>query len=276
METSTVVLLLVTTTACACQANPGTGGESGWKLVWTDEFDGSDGTSFDAAKWSAVIGGDGWGNQEREYYTDRLTNVQQRTGNLVISAIKEPASAYSCWYGPCQYTSARLQTKAHFDQLYGRFEARIKIPSGQGLWSAFWMLGSDIDSASWPNCGEIDIMENIGKEPSIVHATLHGPGYSGTNGLTAADALGGATFADDFHVFTVEWEKDVIRSYVDHTLYETRTPADVPAGNHWVFDHPFFLLLNVAVGGNFPGDPDQTTIFPQTMLVDYVRVYRKA
>src|SRR5436190_10435529 len=130
MQASIVVLLLVTATAWACQTSPPDGSpDPAWKLVWSDEFDGPDGAPVAATRWSAVIGGDGWGNQEREYYTDRLTNVQQRTGNLVISAIKEPASAYSCWYGPCQYTSARLQTKAHFDQLYGRFEARIKIPS---------------------------------------------------------------------------------------------------------------------------------------------------
>ncbi len=196
-------------------------------------------------------------------------------GNLVITATT--AAAHTCWYGQCQYTSARLQTKGLFQQAYGRFEARIKVPAGQGLWPAFWMLGDDIDMVGWPQCGEIDIMENIGKEPGTVHGSLHGPGYSGGNPLTASFVLpGGANFADDFHVFAIEWEPNVVRFYVDTTLYETRTSADVPAGDTWVFDHPFFVLLNVAVGGGWPGDPDGTTVFPQTMLVDYVRVYTKS
>jgi beta-glucanase (GH16 family) len=167
-----------------------------------------------------------------------------------------------------------MQTMGHFDQTYGRFEARIKIPEGQGLWPAFWMLGDDIDSVSWPQCGEIDIMENIGKEPGTVHGSMHGPGYSGGNALTASYALpGGAKLGDDFHLYAVEWETGVVRFYLDDTLYETQTPANIPAGTTWVFDQPFFLLLNVAVGGSWPGDPDATTVFPQTMLVDYVRVY---
>lgn len=249
----------------------------GWQLVWADEFNGSDGSRIDTAKWSAVTGGDGWGNQEREYYTDDLVTVQQRRGNLVITATRDGASAHHCWYGPCEYTSARLQTKGHFEQRYGRFEARIKVPRGQGLWPAFWMLGNDFDVAGWPACGEIDIMENIGKEPGTVHGTLHGPGYSGGAGPTGRYELpDSAKLADDFHVFAVEWESASARFYVDDKLYETRTPADLPPGTRWVFDHPFFLLLNVAVGGVWPGNPDGSTVFPQIMLVDYVRVYRKA
>ena len=170
--------------------------------------------------------------------------------------------------------SGELYTSASYG--YGRFEARIKIPRGQGLWPAFWILGNDIDTAGWPKCGEVDIMANIGKEPGINHGSMHGPGYSGANGLTAELTLpGGAAFADAFHIFSLEWEPSVARFYVDGTLYETRTPADIPAGTTWVYDHPFFLLLNVAVGGSWPGDPDATTMFPQTMLVDYVRVYTK-
>ena len=251
-------------------------GGTGWTLAWSDEFDGPDGSGIDTSKWTALTGGDGWGNQEREYYTTDLANAQQRGGNLVITATTAGASAHSCWYGQCQYTSARLQTMGHFEQTYGRFEARIKIPAGQGLWPAFWMLGNDIDTAGWPTCGEIDIMENIGKEPGTVHGSMHGPGYSGGNPLTAAYTLpGGAHFADAFHVFAVEWETGVARFYVDDTLYETRTPADIPAGTTWVYDHPFFILLNVAVGGSWPGDPDASTVFPQTMLVDYVHVCTK-
>jgi len=252
------------------------GGPAGWTLVWSDEFNGPDGTAVDATKWTAEVGGTGWGNQEREYYTADLANAQQMGGNLVITATTAGAFAHTCWYGQCQYTSARLQTQGKLEQAYGRFEARIKIPRGQGLWPAFWMLGNDIGTAGWPTCGEVDIMENIGKEPGENHGSMHGPGYSGGNPLTASYALpGGAALADAFHLFAIEWETGVVRFYVDTTLYETRTPADVPAGKTWVYDHPFFILLNVAVGGGWPGDPDATTVFPQTMLVDYVRVYTK-
>ena len=175
------------------------------------------------------------------------------------------------------YTSARLKTLGKFSQTYGRFEARIKIPRGQGIWPAFWMLGDDIDKPGWPTCGEIDIMENIGKEPGIVHGTIHGPGYSGDKGIGSPYALAtDQRFADDFHVYAVEWEPAAIRFYVDDHLYATRTPEELPKGTKWVYDHPFFLLLNVAVGGGWPGNPDSTTVFPQTMLVDYVRVYERA
>jgi beta-glucanase (GH16 family) len=152
----------------------------------------------------------------------------------------------------------------------------MKIPRGQGIWPAFWMLGNDIGSVGWPTCGEIDIMENIGREPTIVHGTLHGPGYSGGNPLGASYTLpNGAEFADDFHEFAIEWEANVVRWYVDGDLYRTRTPSDVPSGARWVYDHPFYMILNVAVGGNWPGSPDGSTQFPQTMTVDYVRVYTR-
>ncbi len=252
------------------------GGPPGWTLAWSDEFNGADGSPVDATKWTALVGGDGWGNQEREYYTAGPGNARQEGGNLVITATSEGAAAHTCWYGACQFTSARLQTKAKLEQAYGRFEARIQIPRGQGIWPAFWMLGGNIESAPWPSCGEIDIMENIGKEPGVVHGSLHGPGYSGGSPLTDKYTLpGGASLADQFHVFAVEWEKDVIRFYLDETLYETKTAADVPAGKTWVYDHPFFMLLNLAVGGQWPGDPDGTTLFPQSMKVDYVRVYQR-
>jgi beta-glucanase (GH16 family) len=251
-------------------------GLPGWSLSWSDEFDDADGSPVDASKWTALVGGDGWGNQEREFYTADPTNARQEGGSLVITATSEGAAAHQCWYGACQFTSARLQTKAKLEQAYGRFEARIQVPRGQGLWPAFWMLGGNIETVSWPGCGEIDIMENIGKEPDTVHGSLHGPGYSGGNPLTGKYALpGGASLSDAYHVFAVEWEKDVIRFYLDDTLYETKTAADVPAGKTWVYDHPFFLLLNVAVGGQWPGDPDGTTMFPQAMKVDYVRVYQR-
>jgi beta-glucanase (GH16 family) len=246
-----------------------------WSLVWSDEFDGPTGSAVDLSKWSFDIGGNGWGNNELETYTSRTANSDLEGGRLRIKALKETFT------GPDKitrnYTSARLLTKNKFSQAYGRFEARIKIPYGQGIWPAFWMLGDNIDTVHWPTCGEIDIMENIGKEPSRVHGTLHGPGYSGGSGITAPYALpNGQNFSDDFHTFAVEWEPKVIRFYVDRVLYKTRTPSDLPAGTSWVFDHPFFIILNVAVGGYWPGNPDATTIFPQQMLVDYVRVYQRA
>jgi beta-glucanase (GH16 family) len=246
-----------------------------WKLVWSDEFNGPNGSAVDSNKWVTETGGGGWGNNELEYYTSRLENASQKDGNLVIRVLREK------YIGPDDatrnYTSARLKTQGKFSQAYGRFEARIKIPRGQGIWPAFWMLGDDIEKLGWPACGEIDIMENIGKEPALVHGTIHGPGYSGANGIGTPYALpGDQRIADDFHIFAVEWEPNTIRFYVDDHLYATRTPADLTKGAKWVYDHGFFLLLNVAVGGGWPGDPDASTVFPQTMLVDYVRVYDRA
>ena len=242
--------------------------------MWSDEFNGPSGSAVDSTKWSFDVGGKGWGNDELETYTGRTANAQLEGGSLVIKAIKETFTGADKITR--NYTSARLLTKNKFSQAYGRFEARIKIPYGQGIWPAFWMLGNNIDTLRWPNCGEIDIMENIGREPSMVHGTFHGPGYSGGNGIGAAYTLtGGKKFSDDFHRFAVEWEPNVMRFYVDGNLYQTRTPLDLPAGTSWVFDHPFFIILNVAVGGGWPGNPDATTAFPQQMLVDYVRVYRR-
>ena len=243
--------------------------------VWSDEFDGPAGASFDRTKWTADTGGTGFGNQEREFYTTRTDNVAlDGQGHLVITARPEPASTpYGCWYGSCRYTSARLKTTGLFAQKYGRFEARIRIPRGRGLWPAFWMLGADVDLVGWPRSGEIDIMENNGREAATNYGTLHGPGYSGANGIGRTETLFSGAYADDFHVFTVAWEASEIRWYVDGLLYHRVRPADLPTGATWVFDHPFFMLLNVAVGGSWPGDPDSSTIFPQTMVVDYVRVY---
>jgi len=245
-----------------------------WMRVWSDEFDGPNGAAVDSRKWSFDIGGKGWGNHELETYTTRTANAHLEGGSLVITALKESFKGHDNISR--NFTSARILTKNKFTQTYGRFEARIKIPYGQGIWPAFWMLGDNIDVAGWPTCGEIDIMENIGKEPSIVHGTFHGPGYSGAGGISGAYALtGGQNFSDDFHVFSLEWEPNVMRFYVDGVLYKTRKPADLPAGAVWVFDHPFFIILNLAVGGDWPGNPDTTSVFPQQMLVDYVRVYQR-
>lgn len=260
---------------CVCAT---TTDAKGWRLSWSDEFKGQAGAAVDASKWTPQTGGTGWGNRELEFYTDSTENAQlDGRGSLVITAIsRQLPPSFKCWYGPCLYTSARLYTKAKFAQAYGRFEARMKLPAGQGVWPAFWLLGEDIDKVGWPSCGEIDIMENIGREPSVVHGTIHGPGYNGAKGIGAPFTLQQGRVADGFHVYAVEWEPNAIRWYVDKQLYESRTPADLPAGARWVYDHPFFILLNFAVGGTWPGAPDKTTNFPQTMTVDYVRVYRRA
>ncbi len=267
-----VIGLVVWAPACACAQ---------WKLAWSDEFSGPAGAAPDSAKWKFESGNhDGWGNHEREHYCapgvagqsgcdmDHPNVRLDGAGNLIIEARKETSDG--------RWTSGRMSTRESFTQAYGRFEARIKLPVGQGLWPAFWLLGANIQSAGWPGCGEIDIMENVGNEPSKVHGTLHGPGYSGAHPLTSSYALpAGQTFADAFHVFAVEWEPNVVRFYVDDVLYETQTPANLPTGAKWVYDHPFFILLNFAVGGNWPKDPDETTPSSAVMLVDYVRAYAR-
>jgi beta-glucanase (GH16 family) len=246
-----------------------------WSLVWSDEFNGPDGSAIDQSKWTAEVGGSGWGNSELQYYTTRTDNAYQSGGSLVIKAKKEKYTGAD--NVTRDYTSGRLITKNKFTAAYGRFEARMKISYGQGIWPAFWLLGSNIDSVGWPQCGEIDIMENIGKEPSVIHGTIHGPGYSAGSGPSSSYSLpGNQRFADSFHTFAVEWEPNVIRFYCDGILYKTRTPADLPQGRTWVFNQPFFILLNVAVGGAWPGNPDGTTVLPQTMQVDYVRVYQRS
>lgn len=247
---------------------------AGWLLSWSDEFYGPDGSVPDPAKWAFEVGGSGFGNKELETYTSRPVNAAQRGGNLVITARKEDLA------GPDgvarQYTSARIRTQGHFAQAYGRFEARMKLPAAKGIWPAFWLLGNDIDTLGWPKCGEIDIMENVG-ESSVVYSTLHGPGYSGGSALSAKFPLRSGEAVDTgFHVYAVEWSPETIRFFFDNRLIAERTPANLPTGTRWVYDHPFFVILNLAVGGVWPGNPDATTTFPQQMLVDYVRVYRRA
>jgi beta-glucanase (GH16 family) len=245
-----------------------------WVLTWSDDFDGAAGTAVDASKWTHEIGGGGFGNQELETYTPRPENVSlDGRGNLRISALKETLT------GPDgitrEYTSGRINTKGKFSQRYGRFEARMKLPAGQGIWPAFWMMGENIDTVGWPDCGEIDIMENIGKEPGIAYGSLHAPDYHGGDSFTAGYLLPErARYADAFHVFAVEWEPDCMRFYVDDVLYYTKTAASM-SPKRWNFDRPFFILLNVAVGGSWPGSPDATSTYPQEMLVDYVRVYQR-
>ena len=248
---------------------------SGLVLTWSDEFNGADGSTPDPSKWTYDIGGGGWGNNELETYTNRAVNAQIKGGNLVITAQKETFTGTD---GIARdYTSARLKTQGLFSQAYGRFEARLKIPAGQGMWPAFWMLGNDITTNGWPKCGEIDIMENIGREPGIVHGSLHGPSSTATTSdETSTTTLpNNANFADDFHVYAIEWDPTQVKFFVDSNNYATFQKANWPATGTWVFDHPFFIILNVAVGGTWPGSPDATTQFSQQMLVDYVRVYTK-
>ncbi|WP_062349726.1 glycoside hydrolase family 16 protein [Herbidospora yilanensis] len=236
-------------------------------VTWSDEFNAPAGTSIDGSKWKFDIGGGGWGNNEQQYYTDSTRNVyHDGAGNLAITARRENPSNLQCHYGTCQYTSGRILTADKFSQAYGRFEARIKIPRGQGIWPAFWMLGG----GTWPNGGEIDIMENVGNQPNTVYGTVHGPGYFGGTAVGGNRSIG-APLADAFHTYRVDWSPNLIIWYLDGSEYFRVTPSSL-RGNAWVFDHPFFMILNVAVGGYWPGYPDGSTQFPQTMLIDYVRV----
>jgi beta-glucanase (GH16 family) len=270
-----LIFLIPPLSGCLVYRDPQPRFRLAWTLIWSDEFSGADGSSPDSSKWTYDLGGKGWGNQELESYTNRKENARIEKGNLVITALKE---SYTGADGLTRdYTSARLKTLGLFAQTYGRFEARIKIPAGQGMWPAFWMLGEHISSAGWPKCGEIDIMENVGKEPGTVHGSLHGPSTERpTSDLTSIFSLPvGQNFADDFHLYAVEWDPEIVRFYVDSNLYASFQSSQWPAGGKWVFDHPFFIILNLAVGGNWPGSPDASTKFPQSMLVDYVRVYTK-
>jgi beta-glucanase (GH16 family) len=235
------------------------------QLVMQDEFD-TDGT-LDSSLWEYEIGtGDnGWGNNELQYYSNRNENISVQNGKLLITAQKED-------YQGSAYTSARILTKGKFEQKYGRFEAKIRVPYGQGIWPAFWLLGNDIDEVSWPQCGEIDIMEYRGQEPTLLHGSVHGPGYSGGSPVTKTYELVNDRFDTGFHIFGIEWGPKYINYYVDDVLYNQITPAD--ADGEWVFDHPFYIIINLAVGGSFAGSPNEETVFPQTMLVDYVRVYK--
>jgi beta-glucanase (GH16 family) len=248
---------------------------SNWRPTWSDEFNAPDGSTPDPKKWTYDLGGNGWGNHELESYTSRPENAKIVGGNLVVTARQEQYTGADGITQP--YTSARLKTQGLFAQAYGRFEARIKIPLGQGIWPAFWLLGDDITRVDWPDCGEIDIMENIGREPGMVYGSLHAPSFvAPTSDASKGTPLpNGQNFADDFHVYAVQWEPGVIRFYVDSNNYATFTQAEWSKGGRWVFDHPFFIILNVAVGGDWPKNPDSTSQFPQQMLVDYVRVYSR-
>lgn len=248
-------------------------GSTGPQLVWSDEFN-----SFNSATWNHEVGGGGFGNSEREYYTNgQNTSIQfdaaANSNVLVLEARKENPANYNCWYGRCEYTSSRLNTSGKKTFQYGRIEARMKLPQTQGIWPAFWMLGNDIGSVGWPQCGEIDIMEHVGFEPVTTHGAIHGPGYSGNTPFIGANYLNEAVNAN-YHVYAVEWNSTSIKYFVDGNLFYQVTKAQVQTYGNWVYDHPMFIILNVAVGGGWPGSPDGTSTFPQRMLVDYIRVYQ--
>jgi beta-glucanase (GH16 family) len=262
-------LIVLAFTSCekeAVQTLP----QRAWELVWSDEFAGAANTAPDSTKWNYDIGrgpnNDGWGNSELQTYTNSLVNVRQDgNGNLLIVATGSNGS----------YTSGRIKTQGKFSHGYGRFEARIKTPYGPGIWPAFWMLGNNINTVPWPQCGEIDIMEVKGQEPNILHGSIHGPGYSGGNALTKSYSLMNDRLDSKFRVYAVEWGPDYIDFFIDDYLYQRITPDDVAAKGEWVFNQNFFILLNVAVGGSFVGFPTSGTPFPQTMTVDYVKVYKE-
>ncbi len=237
----------------------------GWKLVWKDEFEGA---SIDTTQWTYEVNGDGGGNNELQYYTKSANNTYMKDGKFVIKAMRQD-------YKGKPYTSGRVNTKGKAGWKYGRFDIRAKTPVQQGVWPAIWMLPTDYVYGGWPQSGEIDIMETIGNKPKTLHGTLHyGPPWPNNKNIGGTIDLPKGTFEDEYHVFSCEWEENVIRFYLDDSLYVTRTPADL-SPHPWPFDQTFHMILNLAIGGNWPGPPDETTVFPKYMFVDYVRVYER-
>ncbi len=255
-----------------------------WVMVWSDEFNDPVGTPPNPNVWQYELGDGalnnikGWGNEESQYYTSDLANAAtDGSGNLVIrlQEVDTKTTDLVCWYGPCEYTSARLITQDRLDFEYGRIEARVKVPNGpDGLWPAFWMLGTDIQEVGWPQTGEIDIMEYVSRIPNEFFGTLHGPGYSGGasygNTYNFSEAV-----SNNYHTFTIEWRPDAIDWYVDGIKFHQAKPVDLDP-YEWVYNHPFFMILNTAIGGNFGGAISDRMTFPQDTLIDYVRVYQAA
>jgi beta-glucanase (GH16 family) len=256
------------TTTIATPAEVPVSAPEGMELVWSDEFDG---TEIDPSNWTYDLGGGGWGNGEVQHYTDRSTNARVQNGLLVIELHQEK-------YEGSYYTSARLKTQGLREFQYGRIEARVKVPAGIGTWPAFWMLGANFDNDSvdpqqhWPNVGEIDVMEYVGREPDLVMGTVHGPGYAGAGGLTRWNRQD-HPIADDFHTFAVEWDVDGIRWFYDDQMYYD-LGREAVGQREWVFDHPFFLIVNLALGGTLGGNLALDLEFPIQYYVDYVRVYQ--
>ena len=250
-------------------------------LAWSDEFDGAAGSRVDPAKWGHDLGDGcgngicGWGNNEKEYYTDATENVSlDGQGHLQIVARQAPAGL-TCYYGACRYTSGKITTRGKMNAAPGRVEARLKLPAGQGLWPAFWMLGSGFPSVSWPACGELDIMENKGSTASATSSAIHGPGYSGNTPFAHLNQLPGGALTSDFHTYAVEWDGESVRFSVDSAVHYSVARTDLLQYGSSVISQPYFVILNLAVGGQFDGDPSSNAIFPATMLVDWVRVYSR-
>lgn len=240
---------------------------SGWRLTWSDEFNGSG--PVNPTKWVNEVGGHGWGNHELEYYTPGPINAVQSGGNLVITG-RDDGGSYSCWYGPCRFTSARLETKGHFSQKYGRFVARMKVPPGAGLWPAFWLLGDNIDRVGWPECGEIDVMEEWGNAPATVRGTLHGPLPDGGSYDLGKSFEFGPDLSSDYHEYAIEWAPNSVKFFIDDVEYTHYGPDDVYGGGRWVFDRqPFHIVVNLAVSG------EVKATFPQSLLIDWIRVYSR-
>jgi len=281
MSSSRWLLMLGASFACTNNTPSSVPAPSGneWAQVWSDEFEGPAGTRVDATKWSHDLGDGctagicGWGNNEKEHYTDAVENIAlDGSGNLRIVARVAPAGM-TCYYGPCRYTSAKIHTRGKMNAGPGAVEARIKLPAGQGLWPAFWMLGSSFPATPWPACGELDIMEFRGSTTAGMSSAIHGPGYSGNTPLVRGYALAQGSFSDDFHTFRVEWDSAQVKFFVDNTAHYAVTRSQLERYGKSILDQPFYPILNLAVGGHFDGDPNSDAIFPATMLVDYVRVY---
>jgi len=246
-----------------------------WTLVWSDEFNGAAGAVPDAKNWNYDLGNaenSGWGNHELEYYTANPRNAQLDGNGMLVITAEKATNPGPCWNGAqCPYTSARIQTSGKVNFTYGKVEARMKLPAGKGIWPAFWSLGQ---TGQWPASGEIDIMEYVGQTPNTTYGTAHGTGYSGANGIGKPYDFG-KPVADDFHTYTIVKRPNEIIWYVDGVQYHRLTPADIPASGTWVFEKPFFVILNLAIGGDWPGSPDATTPLPAQMLVDWVRIYKE-
>ncbi|MFN8669207.1 MAG: glycoside hydrolase family 16 protein [Gemmatimonadaceae bacterium] len=252
------------------------------RLVWSDEFDGPTGARPDSTRWRYEIGDGcaagncGWGNNEKELYTSDAANASLTGSGMLAITARVAAGGTSCYYGPCRYTSAKITTKGKYEPAFGRVEARIKLPRGQGLWPAFWMLGSGFPATPWPASGEIDIMEFRGSRPFEMSSAMHGPGYSGDKTPFVHRHGGdGWSFVDGFHTYAAEWEPGQMRFYVDDALHYTVNRSATATLGDWAFDHSFYIILNLAIGGGFDGDPASDAIFPATMLVDYVRVFAR-
>ena len=247
------------------------------KLLWSQEFAEPEGSSPNSRFWNFDLGDGssagipGWGNMEREWYLPEQA-ATDGSGSLVITATKLPAdNPHQAYYGkPAEWASAKLHTAGKISVLYGRVEARVRVPKGAGTWPAFWMLGTDLVEVTWPQCGEIDILEVRGRDPHTLVGTIHGPGYSGEHGSGTEIAVE-ADMSAGFHTFAVEWLPGSISWYIDDRHYQTKTPANV-APNAWVFEHPHYIIMNLAMGGGFTGAIDPALTHAE-MAIDHVRVY---